>query len=141
MYTLERFKEMIATATVEEEIEADSKVFVVKDVEEGQTFDWIEIPYCGDFNLEINHAQKTFGVRCDEDFHICARLPYGFRDLKIEEVVNALWPKLVATRSEKISYLPNSEYSETGRQMTEHWRDFGNKGMKMNVETGEWEYF
>lgn len=52
-----------------------------------------------DFNKEImepneTHIDGILGIRCDDNFWICARLPYKFKDIPTIQIVNLLWPEI-----------------------------------------------
>lgn len=41
---------------------------------------------------EVNWMNGATTIRMDDDFWLCAVLPYEYRDLTIQEIVGILWP-------------------------------------------------
>lgn len=56
---------------------------------------------CHDFNREFiepgtneEFPEGALGIRVDDDFWLVARLPYEYRVLSIEDLVEVLWPDI-----------------------------------------------
>lgn len=100
-------------------------------LEDGETFEWEDARYVFekwyhskddmpsiDFNREICKPgqSKVFpdgaiGIRCDDDFWLCAIYPYKFVDVPLTEVVGAFWPDLP---KEDIVYNDDVDFDHDG---------------------------
>lgn len=103
-------KEFFKDFTYDPDWESDFKVF-----KKGE-YSYTSGIYFPDLNIEINHQHKLCGIRCDDDFWLCAVLPYEFQKYEIQDIAAALWPDI-----EDLTFNPPSVYDENGVQMSEHW--------------------
>lgn len=117
---VEKLKKYFSEFKPDHDEEADFLIFKLG--EEYSFSDWF---YSPDFNLEINHQYKLCAVRCGDDFHICAVLPYDFQQYSIQDIVAAIWPSAPSPE-----FYPPSVYNEIGEQISEYWLKRYDTGMK-----------
>lgn len=62
--------------------------------------DWENLPF-RDFNRELcppgtdeMYPDGVVALRMDDDFWVCAALPWEYKDKTAEEIVKELWPEL-----------------------------------------------
>ncbi len=70
-----------------------------------------EEPPFTDFNREMfapgqnpSYPEGVVGIRCDDDFWICAALPWRFKEYGLQKLLSTLWPNMMARHKVTFSY-------------------------------------
>jgi hypothetical protein len=88
----QEFVDYIKTFKHNKSIEADSKIFT-DPIDKNDLFSYCETPYFCDFNRElIEGNEEIFAIRCDDDFFVCAVLPFKYTELSLDFIIKHLWP-------------------------------------------------